>query len=56
MAEVLTPIQIIAEVKAELLDLAANEIDRPIEGIQQRCSELADVLGNALSQLYEDQK
>lgn len=56
MAEVLTPIETIAHVKAELLDLAANEIGRSAEDTRQRCGELAEVLGNALSQLHEDQK
>lgn len=56
MSEVLTPIETIREVKAELLDLAANEIGRTAEGIQERCGELAEVLSNALSRMNEDQK
>ena len=56
MSEVLTPTETIAEVKVELELLSANTINRSIEHIQERCGELADVLGNALSRLNEDQK
>lgn len=56
MSDVPAPIETIANVKAELLSLAANEIGRSQKDTETRCAELAEVLSNALAQMNEDQK